>query len=98
MKKFVTIALAAVMLVAGMISGSIASQYCHGNMNYMGEMSEMDGNQDSLLSFEEFSAPQMDRLRSAFNMLDANNDDVIDKNEWDEFLKIHGYVDNSEGS
>ena len=56
----------------------------------MHDMSSLDGNNDSQVTFEEFSAPQLDRLKSAFNMLDTDKDGVISKAEYDEFLKVHG--------
>ena len=92
MKKLATIATLSIFFFASLISGSMAGHYHHG-CDYMTDMTEMDSNQDGQITFDEFSAPHMDKYRSAFKMLDTNNDEVISKEEWDEFLKVHGYDD-----
>jgi hypothetical protein len=97
MKKTVIIAFAAVFLFVGMISGSIAGHHYHGGCSYMKDMSTLDGNQDNMLSLDEFSAPQMENLKSAFNMLDTDKDGFISAEEWNEFLKVHGYGEPVEG-
>ena len=78
------------MLVAGSISGSIAGHHYHG-CGGMRDMTDMDRNEDGEISLEEFSARQMKMQKSAFEMLDTNNDDVIDSTEWEKFLEMHGY-------
>ena len=97
MKSTLIISFAALILVAGLVSGSIAGYSYHGYGMKMGDMSKIDGNDDSKITFEEFSASHMDRLRSAFNMLDTDNDGVISEAEYNEFLKVHGYEVPSEG-
>jgi len=69
----------------------------HGYDMGMSDMSKVDSDNNNEITFEEFSAPQVDRLRSAFNMLDTDNDGVISKAEYDEFLKVHGYDRGTEG-
>jgi Ca2+-binding EF-hand superfamily protein len=72
------------------ITSSLAGHHYHGCHN-MTDMTEMDTNQDGLITFDEFSAPHMEKYRSAFRMLDTDNDEVINQDEWDEFLKVHGF-------
>lgn len=90
MKKLLIISIASLMLVAGSISGSIAGHHYHGCGGMLG-MTDMDSNEDGEITLEEFSARQMKMQKSAFEMLDTNNDDVIDGTEWDKFLEMHGY-------
>ena len=97
MKNRLIIAFAALMLTAGLVSGTMAGYSYHGHGMGMGDMSKLDSDDDSKITFEEFSASQLDRLRSAFNMLDTDNDGFISKDEYNEFLKVHGYEVPSEG-
>ena len=91
MKSILIISFASFVLIAGLVSGTMAGYGYHGHGMAMGDMSKLDGNADSKITFDEFSAPQVDRLRSAFNMLDTDKDGFISKQEYDEFLKVHGY-------
>jgi Ca2+-binding EF-hand superfamily protein len=97
MTKLLIPIFAAAMLVVGIVSGSIAGHGYHGYSMKMSEMSEIDNNNDGEISFEEFSAPTTEKLKSGFMMLDSNNDEAISKDEWDEFLKVHGFNQGSEG-
>jgi hypothetical protein len=54
------------------------------------DMSEKDKDSDGTLSFEEFSASQMEMLRAGFDMIDTNKDGKISADEWNTFLKVHG--------
>ncbi len=65
----------AIILIAGLVSGSIAGHYYHGNGMQMSEMSEIDSNEDGMITFDEFSAPTVERLKSGFDMLDTDNDE-----------------------
>ena len=98
MKRLLILTLLALFSVAGFVGGSFAG---HGHHSYgmkMNEMSELDSNNDNSITFDEFSAPTVERLKSGFKMLDTNNDEVISKEEWDEFLRVHGYEAPSKGS
>jgi hypothetical protein len=97
MKRILIIPFLAMLLVAGLVSGTMAGYSYHGHGMKMGDMSRMDGNNDNQITFEEFSASHLDRLRSAFNMLDTDNDGFISQGEYNEFLKVHGYEVPSEG-
>ena len=93
MRKIMNITSISLLFFVGTVGISLAGYGYHENYGYvsmMHGMSSLDGNNDSQITFEEFSAPQMDRLKSAFNMLDSDKDGVISKTEYDEFLKVHG--------
>jgi hypothetical protein len=57
MKKYMTTLVSAVILIAGFVSTSFAGHGYHGCSMKMSEMSEIDSNDDGVISFEEFSAP-----------------------------------------
>ena len=97
MKRIVIISFAALMLIAGLVSGTMAGYGYHGHGMGMGDMAKLDSDEDSKITFDEFSASHLDRLRSAFNMLDTDNDGFISEMEYNEFLKVHGYEVPSEG-
>ena len=52
----------------------------------MSEMSAIDSDVNGTITFDEFSAPTVDRLKSGFDMLDTDNNGKIDQKEWDEYL------------
>ena len=52
----------------------------------MSEMSAIDSDGNGTITFDEFSAPTVDRLKSGFDMLDTDNNGKIDQKEWDEYL------------
>ena len=96
MKKLIIKSILSVMLIAGFVSASIAGHNYHGYSMKMSEMSEIDSNNDGEITFDEFSAPTTEKLKSGFEMLDTNSDEIISKEEWDEFLRVHGYEKKSE--
>jgi hypothetical protein len=97
MKNIIMCLILSFILVAAFTVSSLAGHHYHGCGMTMKELSDLDSNQDGTLSFDEFSAPQTERLQSAFNMLDMDDDGVISELEWREFLKIHGFDVESEG-
>lgn len=97
MKSVIKILTLVFILGLGMVSGSMAGGNYHGHGMGMSEMSDMDSNDDGAISFEEFKAPTVERLRSGFDMLDTDNDGEIDQTEWDNYLRIHGYEVSTEG-
>ena len=104
MKKLIIFSIATVFAVIGLFGISMAGHYYHGSGHgYHGygmgmtNMTDLDGDKNGEITFDEFSAPQTDRLMSAFKMLDTNNDNVIDKDEWNAFLKVHGIEPPAEG-
>ena len=62
----------------------------HGYMMPSWDMTDLDTDQDGALSFDEFGASHMDKLRAGFNMIDADKDGVIGASEWNDFLRVHG--------
>ncbi len=62
----------------------------HGKGGMSWNMSDKDSNSDGMLSFEEFTAPQMEMMRAGFDMIDTNKDGKISGDEWNTFLKVHG--------
>ena len=97
MRRLFIAPLFAVLLIGGLVGGSIAGHNYHGHGMRMNEMSEIDSNADGTITFDEFSAPTDEKLKSGFRMLDTNSDEKISSEEWDEFLKVHGLEKNSEG-
>ncbi len=85
-----------VILIVGPVSTAIAGHNYHGYGMKISEMSEIDRNNDGEITFDEFSAPTTEKLKSGFEMLDTNSDEVISKEEWDEFLRVHGFEKKSE--
>jgi Ca2+-binding EF-hand superfamily protein len=64
--------------------------YHHKGMMSSWDMSTIDRNQDNQLTFEEYSAQQVENLRSGFEMIDTDKDGVVSEAEWNAFLKVHG--------
>ena len=54
------------------------------------DMDAVDANQDKQLTFDEYSARQVEHLRTGFDMIDTNKDGVISEDEWKALLKVHG--------
>ena len=97
MKKLIFLTIASAVVIAGFSGVSTAGQYHHGCSGMkMSELSEMDTDNDGVLSFEEFSAPRMERYKSAFDMLDSSGNGEIDQDEWTNFIEKHGYGEKSE--
>jgi hypothetical protein len=53
-------------------------------------INEMDANADGKISFDEYSAFHSEKLRWSFNAIDTDNDNAINSEEWEIFLKMHG--------
>ena len=64
----------------------------HGYMMFRSDISDMDTNNNGMVSFEEYSALHFEKLRWGFNALDTDNDGSISASEWETFLKVHGVV------
>jgi hypothetical protein len=97
MSRLLVKSIFSVTLIVGLASASIAGHNYHGYGMKMSEMSEIDSNNDGEINFDEFSAPTTEKLKNGFDMLDVNNDEVISTEEWDEFLRVHGFEKRSEG-
>ena len=62
----------------------------HGCMMSTWDMTEMDSNQDSILSLEEYRDSYKESLSKSFNMIDTNQDGMVDESEWTKILEVHG--------
>ena len=98
MKKINIMIMTIAMVLFGMSGFSLAGHHYHG-CGYMkiSEMSELDTDNDGFMSFEEFSAPKMEKYRSWFNAIDTDGDGSLSQEEWDAFRNAHGYGDKYEG-
>ena len=83
-----TVLLSAIFVMAAMAIAGMGG--AHGYGMFTKELGDMDTNDDALVTFEEYEAFHSRDLKAAFGMLDANGDNVIDKAEWEQFLKVHG--------
>ena len=95
--KLLKVFIIAALFSAGLIGMSMAGHYHHGYGMKMSAMSDLDTNRDGSISFEEFNAPNTEKMKKAFKMLDTDSDNVISEAEWDDFLRVHGYGSTSEG-
>jgi len=66
----------------------------HGCMMSTWDMTEMDSNQDNMLSLEEYSDGHQESLSKSFDMIDTNQDGMIDGSEWTKILEVHGVMTN----
>lgn len=57
-------------------------------------MTEMDTNQDEVLSFEEYSDSYQESLSESVKIIDSNQDGMVDKDEWTKIREIHGIMTN----
>ncbi len=64
--------------------------YGHGCNMSTWNMTEIDADGDGVVTFDEFSSRQQQKLRAGYDMIDGNKDGVIDDNEWSTFLEVHG--------
>ena len=77
---------------------AFAGNYHHGYGYHHGcgygmtswNMGDIDGDNDGAVTFEEFGRTQTDKLRSAFDAIDTNQDGEIDESEWNELKRMHG--------
>jgi hypothetical protein len=58
------------------------------------DMNAMDTNQDGLLTFDEYSGGKGEKMRKGFDMVDMDNNEVIDQDEWNHLLEAHGVTVN----
>ena len=90
MKKITATLSVALFGIFALVAVAFAGMYgAHGHTMFK-DMGAMDTNKDAQITFEEYEASHSSDLRAVFNMLDANGDGVIDRAEYDQFLKVHG--------
>jgi len=88
-RHFLTIlAIIALAFPAFTIAGHYHGHY--GSMQGNWDMTALDTNEDGVLTFEEFSAPNVKKWRSGFEMIDTSGDGNISTEEWRAFLEVHG--------
>jgi hypothetical protein len=82
----------AIFLAIALFLGAVFNAHAghHGYIMFSAEISDMDTNNDGVVSFEEYSALHTEKLRWEFNALDTDNDGSISASEWETFLKMHG--------
>ena len=63
----------------------------HHNYGMLGaKMGDMDGNDDGVITYEEFDQYYSKNVRAIFDALDSDKDGTISSEEWKIFLDIHG--------
>lgn len=62
----------------------------HGDMSMVWDMTRLDTDSNGMLTFEEFTAPNVEKWRSGFDMIDTNGDGEVGVDEWDAFTEVHG--------
>lgn len=93
-QTLVVVPTSAIFLAMALFLGAVINAHAghHGYMMFNSDISDMDTNNDGVVSFEEYSALHSEKLRWGFNALDTDNDGSISANEWETFLKMHGVV------
>lgn len=90
MKKLHVLPTLFVVLFFGISLAFAGYGYHHKGTMSSWDMSAVDTNKDRQLTFEEYSAKQMEHLRAGFDMIDTDKDGVISESEWNALLKVHG--------
>ncbi len=93
MKKYAIVPTLAIFMGVALLIGAVinANAGHHGHSMMTSNMSQIDTNNDGVISFDEYAAFHSEKLRWSFNALDTDNDGSISSNEWDMFLKMHGF-------
>ena len=87
-KSIIPVILALALLVPALSLAGHPYGY-HGCRTMNWNMDELDADNDGMLTFDEFTAPNLEKWRNGFDMIDANGDGEIDAEEWREFLDVH---------
>ena len=90
MRKYMSITVVALIIIVGLILNVHASH--HAGAMFSPKLSDMDTNNDNSIAFDEYSAFHEAQLRWSFKAIDTDNDGLISESEWNEFLKMHGFV------
>jgi hypothetical protein len=84
----IALAISALALPSLALAGNYHGTKAHGMGNW--DMTVLDTNKDGVLTFEEYSAPNVEKWRSGFKMIDTSGDGRISAEEWRAFLDVHG--------
>lgn len=88
-------ALTTITLMLISTSLTFAAHHCgYKGMMSSWDINKMDTNQDGNLSFDEFSESRTEQLRTGFDMIDTDKDGIINGEEWNDFLHVHGVEKN----
>lgn len=81
------------LLFLGLVIASVSVAFAyHHNHGLLGaELGDMDGNDDGVITYEEFDEFYSTNVRAIFDALDSDKDGTISPEEWEAFLEIHGY-------
>ena len=93
MKNLVIVPTLAILLGVALLLGAVinANAGHHDCSMMFSDMSAMDSNNDGVITLEEYTSYHNERLQWSFNALDTDNDGNISSNEWDTFLRMHGF-------
>ncbi len=69
---------------------SAAYAYHHNCGMLSAKMGDMDGDNDGVITYEEFDEYYAQNVRVIFDSLDSDKDGTISPEEWKKFLDIHG--------
>ena len=73
-------------------AAAVAGNYHHGHSYLMPtwNMEEMDADKDGALTFDEYAENHRKQLRNGFDVIDTNDNGVVETEEWNDFLRVHG--------
>ncbi len=77
-------------LLASLVTPAYSSDQ-KGNHTYDGHLRDMDTDGDDELNWNEFKKHFSHAEEDVFKKIDANNDSLIDHDEWHEFKAAQGY-------
>jgi Ca2+-binding EF-hand superfamily protein len=98
MKKLTLITIVSATFIFGIASLSMAGHHYNGCSGMkMSDLSTMDTDNDGVINMDEFAEPHMEKYRGWFKVLDTNEDGFLSQEEWEEFRRVHGYSEKSEG-
>jgi hypothetical protein len=97
MKSLFSIVLASTMIIVGFSSSSLAGHHHDCDGKKCGNLSDIDTDNDGMISMDEFMEAKKEKYQAWFNKLDANGDGVLSQEEWDAKRKGHKCGEKSEG-
>lgn len=89
MKKFLFL-ISMGILFAALVTPAYTSDH-KDKQSYNGHLGDIDADDDDQLNWKEFKQYFPHAEKDVFKKIDANNDGLIDHDEWHEFKAAHGY-------